>query len=659
LGESASAAANSDSYSHLLERAVECIDKHGGTLDDARLVGHVFGVAGSEKLWAPLLHTILHSDPRVSRLPNGWWTTSPAVVDGAPPPEFVVVDVETTGLKARQHRIIEVALVRYSAHSDPFIWSSLVNPGRRIPDYIRKLTGIDDSMVLNAPEFRSLGPTVQEIIGDLPIVGHNVDFDISFLNAELARSGLPRLVNVALDTMPLADELIPGIRRLSLRDVARELGVTRTSEHRALADAEITLTIYHSLVKIAAERGIETLEQLLDITSRKRPRRTAGRPVGRGRSLLDTRHLETIPHAAGVYVMRDENDRVIYIGKAKDLRKRVGSYYSQPLGYTRKMDGLIESISAIETTVVGTELEALILESQLIRRYRPRFNTVQRNAEQYAYIRVDVGNRWPTVTMAKDRRDDGATYYGPFRSSRRAKDAVQLINGTLPLRTCKRSFKDGRSLGSPCIELSLNRCAGPCMGLADPEEYLGHVNLVREFLAGNEEALLPSLQQRLELAAAALDFEKAGRLRDDIAKVIRLVLDQARMSHAARHDHLVLVLPSAEDDSRQIWHIVRGRHWAQIDIPPGSDLSAIADRLERCRSRADTVIDRVILDHHSIDEAVLLSRWMNRSPDHPALIPWLDGLTAREIVDRAVEVDLTDEFGSEVESHTDGNGSVE
>src|SRR5690606_6955581 len=141
----------------------------------------VFGVAGSEKLWAPLLHSILSTDPRVTRLPNGWWTTAPPVPTGSLPTEYVVLDVETTGLKPRQHRIIEIALIRVSPDSAPLTWTSLIDPGRRIPDYIRKLTQIDDAMVATAPEFRSVAQTVHEIVGDLPIIGHNVEFDIGFL----------------------------------------------------------------------------------------------------------------------------------------------------------------------------------------------------------------------------------------------------------------------------------------------------------------------------------------------------------------------------------------------------------------------------------------------------------------------------------------------
>lgn len=647
MNESVAGIASSNRYENLVDRAVACIDQFGGTIDDARLIGHVFGVSGSDKLWAPLLHSILSVDPRVSRLPNGWWTTVHQQPTGSFPREYVVVDVETTGLKPRQHRITEVALIRVSPDAEPLVWTSLVDPGRQIPDYVRQLTGIDNAMVAAAPEFRSIGPTIQEIVGDLIVVGHNVEFDVGFLNAELARSGLPRLVNQTVDTMPLADELLPAVRRLGLQSVARELGLPPTDAHRALPDAELTLAVYEVLLRRASERGLSTLDELIEITERKRRRRSPERPVGRGRALLDASHLANIPHAPGVYIMRDANDRVIYIGKAKDLRKRVGSYYSQPLGYTRKMDGLLESLANIETTVVGTELEALMLESQLIRRYRPRFNTVQRNAEQYAYIKVDAGNAWPTVTMAKDRANDGARYFGPFRSSRSARDAVRLINDTLPIRTCKRSFKDRRSLGSPCIELSLKHCCGPCMGLADSEAYRGHINLVIEFLEGNGDALLPLLYSRLESTVGTLDFEKAAELRDQIAKVTNLVLEQARINFAARNGHAVLVLQGTELKSREVWYLVRGRRWAQVSIDEQSHVSELAVVLGIIRKRAEIAENSLQLDHHSIDETALLARWIQRSADHPALITWGQDIAPEEIVRRILDVDVSIPFGEE------------
>ena len=178
--------------------------------------------------------------------------------------------------------------------------------------------------------------------------------------------------------------------------------------HRAEGDAELTARAALVLFRIAAEHGDGSIDALKATSRLPEARPRDG--IGRGRALLDTDFLKTIPSKPGVYLMLDANKRVIYVGKAKDLRDRVGSYYSQPLGYTRKMDGLLESISEIDVRVVGSELDALMLEAQLIKRYQPRYNKVMRSHEQYPYIKVDLASPWPRISagagMEKGRVQD-------------------------------------------------------------------------------------------------------------------------------------------------------------------------------------------------------------------------------------------------------------
>jgi hypothetical protein len=391
---------------------------------------------------------------------------------------------------------------------------------------------------------------------------------------------------------------------------------------------------------------MSTVDDLLRLSAGHKPTAAVSRPaVGRGRAVLDRSHLDAIPSAPGVYIMRDAQERVLYIGKSKELRKRVASYYSQPLGYTRKMDGLLEQIANIEVEVVGSELEALVLESQLIRRYRPRFNTIQRNVEQYVYIKIDVSNPWPRVTSCRDRADDGAIYFGPFHNANRVRDAVELVNDILPLRTCRRSFADTRSLGSPCLELSLRRCLGPCVGQADRELYRSLVHDVIAFFGGDTGRLIQHLHAKLEDTVRTLDFERAARLRDDIQRVERLVLEQRRINEAAQHGHALLVLPSATPESREVWYLLRGRRWAQLTVESGTDPNRLADRLRPIAERANEAFDAFVPDHHSVDEMALLARWLRRAPNHPALIPIPDLDWLSQAAVRTLAVDLGLPFG--------------
>jgi excinuclease UvrABC nuclease subunit len=420
-----------------------------------------------------------------------------------------------------------------------------------------------------------------------------------------------------------------------------------------MADADTTYEVFTALLARAREKGLATLEDLLRVNQLRRPPVPHRKPVGRGRAILDRSHLDTIPHAPGVYIMRDSTDRVLYVGKAKDLRKRVASYYSQPLGYTRKMDGLLESLARVDVEVVGSELEALILESQLIRRYRPRFNTVQRNVEQYVYVKVDTTNPWPRVVAARDRSDDGATYFGPFKSASRAREAVDLVNDILPLRTCRRSFMDKRSYGSPCLELSLKRCLGPCVGQADSERYRGMVKDVIAFFRGDTTRLIAHLHTRLEGTVETLDFERAARLRDQIKRVELLARQQQQLDDVARHAHALLVLPSATSGAREVWYLLNGRRWAQLSVGAGESAEALAERIggvaERARLRQATFVP----DHHSVDELSILGRFMRKTPRHPALIPIEDDASLADLARQALAVDLQMPFGAEMSTSDD------
>lgn len=643
-------------YPGLIDRALECIEQHRGVITEDALIGHVFGNTSSAAMWRSLLRSVLADHPQLTLRPDGVWTTGSQLDGEAFPADFAVLDIETTGLKPSQQRIIEVGIIRVSPSGSPLRWTSLVNPGRPIPQYITSLTGIDNQLVATAPEFRSIAPTIIEALGDLPIVGHNVDFDVAFLNAELARSGLPSLVNTSVDTLLLANRYASESRRLSLSDVARAIGVPLQGSHRALADAETTLEVFRILLVRAREQGIESMDDLLRVCSVSKPARPARTAVGRGRAILDRDHLKPIPHSPGVYIMRDADDRVLYVGKAKDLRKRVASYYSQPLGYTRKMDGLLETLAHIEVEVVGSELEALMLESQLIRRYRPRFNTVQRNAEQYVYVRIDISNRWPRVVLSRDRADDGALYFGPFRSSSRAKEAVAIVNDILPLRTCRRSFADSRSYGSPCLELSLKRCLGPCMGQADPDEYRGLVHDVIAYFEGEPVRLIDHLHRKLEQTVATLDFERAVRVRDQIKRIEALSLEQQRLDGARRYTHALLVLPSAAPASREVWYLLMGQRWAQLTVADSSSAESLVPRLAVVHRRAVTGKSSLAPGHHSVDEMSILSRWMRKTPEHPALIPLGNDVDFICIARKVLALDLATPFG---ESHGDEPLSID
>jgi DNA polymerase III epsilon subunit family exonuclease len=610
-------------FQFLVGRARDYVEACGGCVAEERLIAHVFGTTKSPDTWRPLFESVIQHAPDLRRRIDGMWAFADAATVGQLLlGDFVAIDVETTGLRASDHRIIEVGLVRFADGESIDSMTALCNPGRRLPAYIAKLTGIRDSDLEPAGPFELIAEQVTDFIGSSVLVGHNVDFDIRFLNAELKRAGGQRLINERIDTMALAMRLLPHVRRPSLEKVAKAVGIAPKRVHRALDDAELAARCALLLLKLARDNGITSLDEL-----RRAGKVVTPRPrdhVGRARSVLDTSHLESIPRCPGVYLMRDASQRIIYVGKAKNLRDRVGSYYAQPLGYTRKMDGLIESIARIDVETTGTELEALILEAQLIRRYQPRYNSALRSHEQYPYIRVTMSSPWPKIGFAMRRKEDGDRYFGPYRNRSAAKRAVELLNELLPLRTCTRSFKTAKSYGSPCLRLDLHQCLGPCVGQANRGEYLAAIRTALQFLEGDDTVLVDRIHALLEIAAARQDFERAQQLRNAIHTLQSIAGAGRRLTRESSSRHKLLVLPSHDDLTVNVAIIASGRIWANCQAGRHESPASLAERLRMSYERLQLHGDPAI-DHTTLDDTLIVSRWLEKNEGHPAIVFADDG----------------------------------
>ncbi len=648
-------------YTQLRHRAALYVKDRGGSVPEEDLIAHVFGGGGNPGLWRPLLRQILTGDDHLVLRSDGCWS-DPArkpKPDHSFPGDYVVLDVETTGLKPYRQRIIEIGAIRFAQGQRIDVFSTLINPERRIPAYISQLTGIDESMLVGAPSFNQVVDQFLSFVGDALIVGYNVGFDLGFINAELKRVGQASLLNDHLDLLPLASQLLPGIRRPGLDGLCRALDVEQRERHRAMADTEATALVLGRLLESARERGVCSFDELKRAAAVRVPTPKRRDAIGRGRAVLDRSHMSGVPSTPGVYLMKDATGRVIYVGKAKNLRNRVSSYYSQPLGYTRKMDGLLESIQSIETVQTGSELEALLLESQLILRHQPQFNRQLRNTESYRYIKIDTWNPWPRVTLTRQWKPDGSTYFGPFRVARAARVTVDLLNDTFQLRTCPRSFKTSRSYGSPCLRLSLGKCPGPCVAKADRDAYRRTIHDVVGFLRGERNDVIEVIHGQLADAAEKLDFERASRLRDRLRRVQQLILSQQILDEAAQRGNRVVVTPSVDPDSRELMLVIHGRLWAQIGFNVGEDDSEVIQRLQSSWQRS-TQFPVPNVDHDSLDQVHILERWLRKHDGHPAVLPvgdepdWSEVLTiARSLpidVLTADKVSTTDDESTDSET---------
>ncbi|HZI20118.1 MAG TPA: excinuclease ABC subunit UvrC [Pyrinomonadaceae bacterium] len=244
--------------------------------------------------------------------------------------------------------------------------------------------------------------------------------------------------------------------------------------------------------------------------------------------------LKNLPVSPGVYLHKDEAGKIIYVGKAKNLRNRVRSYFQSGRGHDRKTRELVKRISDLEFIVTDTEVEALVLESNLIKQHRPRYNVLLKDDKQYPHLKLTVGEPFPRVMITRRIQRDGALYFGPFLPASLARRTIDLINRTFQLRTCDIEI-DGR-LPRPCLEYHIKRCLGPCVkGLCTPEEYAESVRDVRMFLEGKNKELAADYERRMVTASEEMRFEQAAKYRD-LRKTVLAVSEQQKMAVTADLD---------------------------------------------------------------------------------------------------------------------------
>ena len=223
--------------------------------------------------------------------------------------------------------------------------------------------------------------------------------------------------------------------------------------------------------------------------------------------------LRKLPDQPGVYIMHDKTDAIIYIGKAVSLRKRVRQYFQPSHDEGIKKKQMVEHIARFEYIITDSELEALVLECNLIKEHTPKYNTMLRDDKTYPYIRVTVGEDFPRVLFSRQQKKDRSRYFGPYTSAGAVKDTIELINKLYQLRTCNRNLPKDIGKDRPCLNYHIHQCNAPCQGYISKEEYRQRVDAAVEFLNGNYAPILKSLQEKMMAASEEMQFEKAIEYR--------------------------------------------------------------------------------------------------------------------------------------------------
>ena len=323
--------------------------------------------------------------------------------------------------------------------------------------------------------------------------------------------------------------------------------------------------------------------------------------------------LETLPDKPGVYLMKNKKGVVIYIGKAHSLRDRVRSYFQKGAALSPRIASMVKQVVHIEWIVTASDLEALILESNLIKKYKPRYNVILRDDKHYPFIRLQLKDRFPRIEVVRRIKDDGALYFGPYVPAGAMRETLKVIKRVFPLATCKLDLN--KVYKRPCIEYEIGRCAGPCIRAISENDYMNIVNNVRLFLEGKDEELLGSMKRQMELEAERLNFEEAARLRDRIFKIEK-VLQKQRIISAELKD--IDVIGIARKDGKadlQVLFFRKGMLVGRKDIfydriGEVSDGEVIQSFIEQFYSR-DVLIPEEILIPAEVPEKVLIQEWLS------------------------------------------------
>lgn len=503
---------------------------------------------------ARFLHAAIGADPHFWYDPDDerWYATvHTALQQPLHETNFVVVDLETSGLKPGSAAITEIAAIRIEKGHLVEDFHSLVNPGRRVPPQITRLTGISDEMLRGQPRVDSVLPKLQAFIGSVPLVAHNADFDFSFLNFDARRIVSNPLLNPSVCTLRLARRLLTGIRSWSLDSVASHLGVSRPDRHRAMGDARITAEIFLIFLEKLPERGVKTLGQLLDFQHNARDGRRFEYAVPRPT-------LARLPEGPGVYRMLNKDGQLLYIGKAKNLRRRVSSYFTNSAGHSDKVLDLIRNVNDVAYEQTGSELEASLREAELIRTLKPPYNTLSKHLPRVAFLKLTASNPFPRLSLATKPGSSRALYFGPFRSRDFAEKSQRLLARLFGLRTCQGNLSPEPDF-SPCVSGQIGACTSPCNLQVTREAYREQVASFQHFLEGNDTDLRASLVTKRDQFSAELRFEGAARLQKEIELLDDILHIHSKFHWIITRAHAFLLLPSQEPGAAQAYLVLNGR----------------------------------------------------------------------------------------------------
>ena len=325
--------------------------------------------------------------------------------------------------------------------------------------------------------------------------------------------------------------------------------------------------------------------------------------------------LKKLPRKPGVYIMRDDKDVILYVGKAINLHNRVRSYFRENIGRGPAIDQMVSLIARFEYIVTDSELEALVLENNLIKENSPKYNTLLKDDKTYPYIKVTVGEDYPRIQFSRTMKKDKSRYFGPYTSAAAVKDTIELLNKLYQLRTCNRVLPRDIGIERPCLNYHIKQCLAPCQGYVSKEEYRQQVAGALEFLNGNYSPILKDLEEKMKKAAEAMEFEDAARYRDLLSSV-RQVSQKQKITEGVGEDKDILALYQDETEAVvQVFFVRDGKligreHYYMTHVPENNKPAILQDFVKQFYA-GTPFIPRELMLQYEIEDAELIEKWLS------------------------------------------------
>lgn len=324
--------------------------------------------------------------------------------------------------------------------------------------------------------------------------------------------------------------------------------------------------------------------------------------------------LKKLPGSPGVYLMHDGNDTIIYVGKAVNLHNRVRSYFRKIVGRGPQIDKMVQQIARFEYIVTDSELEALVLENNLIKEYSPKYNTMLKDDKTYPYIKVTMGEEYPRILFSREMKKDRSKYFGPYTSAAAVKDTIDLMNKLYQLKTCNRKLPRDIGLERPCLNYHIKQCSAPCQGYISKEAYRKKVEQALDFLNGNYKPMLKELEEKMTEASENMEFEEAARYRD-LFNSVKSVAQKQKITDSDGEDKDIIALAKDEHDAVVQVFFVRdgkliGREHFYMTHVEGHDTAQILLDFVKQFYAGTPYIPKELMLQEEIGDIEILEKWL-------------------------------------------------